>query len=113
MKKCPYCAEEIQDEAIKCRFCGSMLDQPQARFVDADTQALNSELKRLIQSGKKISAIKLARQKKGFDLKAAKEYVEGLSRGVPPTASPANALAAVLAALIILGAIGWFLMMSR
>lgn len=41
MKKCPYCAEMIKSEAIKCRYCGSNLSTKSALGKDLTWRRVN------------------------------------------------------------------------
>jgi hypothetical protein len=49
MKKCPFCSEEIQNEAKKCRHCGEYLDKTIAQIINKEDDRFNDFIEFLKQ----------------------------------------------------------------
>ena len=74
MKRCPFCAAEMPDEADSCETCGS----PSSSVGEQKTDPLEERMFELLREGRKIEAIKVYREETGLDLWKSKEVVDAL-----------------------------------
>ena len=56
MKKCPFCAEEIQDEAVVCKHCGRDLNAPQPKDLSVLKENMDRMVNRYVSYGYNLTS---------------------------------------------------------
>jgi ribosomal protein L7/L12 len=126
MPKCRFCNHDNPVGIDRCQSCGAWIEQavpatatsqgqengPAPDESRPDPGSLEGQVLALVQSQKKIEAIKLYRQQTGTGLKEAKDAVEALAAKHGISSQGAGCAGMVLLVLVAAAGIGTWAMLS-